>query len=104
MPDSIEFASLDQLLQRPWFTRAWTFQESYNARDRVFHCGKYEIGGEELVRAVLIVIQLCHCTSNKGYMQIEDFRCISVVLGMDYYKSVKLGTDTATTLWLLLAH
>ena len=69
-----------------------------------FHCGKYEIGGEELVRVVLIVIQLCHCTSNKGYMQIEDFRCISVVLGMDYYKSVKLGTDTATTLWLLLAH
>ena len=103
-PSSIEFKSLNQLLRRPWFTRAWTLQESYNARDRIFHCGKYEIGGEALERVVLMVIQLSNCTSDEGYMHLEGFRCISIVLGTEFYKSIKFVTDTAATLWLLLTH
>ena len=102
-PGSIEFKSLDRLLHRPWFRRAWTFQESFNAQDRVFYCGDYEIGGEPMARVVDMVWSLYEATYDKGYMHVEDFHCISMVLGKQFYDR-ETDSTPAAKLRLLLGH
>ena len=41
-------ASVENLLSRPWWTRAWTVQESTLAQDHFFCCGQASCSGPEL--------------------------------------------------------
>ena len=47
---------LDDILQRPWFERAWTFQEFVLASDMVFLCGSKSINCDTFARGLTFLV------------------------------------------------
>ena len=65
IPDvrSQEFRALSGFLNRPWFSRAWTFQESILARKRKFYIGDRTISSQVLEDAQWALFALWNCTN-----------------------------------------
>lgn len=99
-PDSIEFTSLDLLFQRSWFSRAWTFQESWVAKERTFHCGSYQIAGDDMLGAVLAAYRLYKCTDDKRYHRADSFNSLSMTTGVHFWN--QMGHDNPINFLTLL--
>ena len=67
--DSTEFSALAKFLKRPWFSRAWTFQESFVASERAFYCGPHTFAGSVLTHAFLALSLLFECTDHHVYSE-----------------------------------
>jgi hypothetical protein len=57
-PESGNYEALNSLLTRPWFMRAWTFQESWLAQKRCFFCGHHQLDEAKLYFAARALVQL----------------------------------------------
>lgn len=60
---SPEFSALIDLLKSPWFSRAWTWQESFLAKERRFFRGSWSWSGRFMMEVCLV---LCGLTSVSG--------------------------------------
>jgi hypothetical protein len=70
LPDfnSTEYSSLLKLLDRPWFKRAWCYQESVLAQTSLLHCGSFTTAGDDM-------FALCACLQ---YLDLQrDFPSLS---------------------------
>ncbi|QSZ33502.1 hypothetical protein DSL72_005070 [Monilinia vaccinii-corymbosi] len=57
LSDRREWAALEKLLLRPWWTRVWTLQEYLVPRKFVFHCGSERIDRRQLTQAMSAMSQ-----------------------------------------------
>ena len=46
--DAPEWKAVEQFLQRPWFSRMWTYQEVVLSRICIVHCGSYSMSWSDL--------------------------------------------------------
>ncbi|KAI0121013.1 heterokaryon incompatibility protein-domain-containing protein [Xylariales sp. AK1849] len=77
------YKSLITLLKRPWFARAWTFQESWLATERRLYCGSYSLGPNDLLFAQRVLFKLNFLTEDKRY----DFQpAYGMLEGRDFWK------------------
>ena len=60
-------AFMDFLLKRPWSYRAWTFQESYLARDKEYFCGRLQISNITMNALFLMVTLIARKANNPHY-------------------------------------
>jgi hypothetical protein len=65
--DSGNYEALADFFQRPWFTRAWTFQESWLAQKRRFICGRWDVSADDLLFAMRALWQLLSVTEDSRY-------------------------------------
>ncbi|PMD45907.1 HET-domain-containing protein [Hyaloscypha variabilis F] len=56
--DRTQWAALERLMLRPWWTRVWTLQEYIVPRKFVFHCGTENMDRDDLNKA-MTAISLC---------------------------------------------
>ncbi|KAK3382546.1 heterokaryon incompatibility protein-domain-containing protein [Lasiosphaeria ovina] len=75
--DSPGYGALDRLLQLPWFTRAWTFQESFLARSRRFVLGSRGIDGVVMMLVVEALIILNRKTGRSYFTAVGDIMSLS---------------------------
>lgn len=54
-PMSDEFKAIKNLLHRPWFDRAWVYQESTLARKSYVKCGTFSISGRHLFEVCITI-------------------------------------------------
>ena len=65
---SPEFDALvDLLLKNSWFSRAWTWQESFVAKEREFFFGSRSWSGKSMVAAWLVILRL------KDFWETDDY-------------------------------
>ncbi|KAI4197068.1 MAG: hypothetical protein LQ346_003101 [Caloplaca aetnensis] len=76
------FQALTRFLTSPWYSRAWTFQESFLAQERTFFYGCLEILGNRLQMAV--------CCLQKLYMAIGTPIHISMRSKPDLLRSISM--------------
>jgi len=76
--DSVEVNSITSLLQRPWFHRAWTFQETFLARQRIFYCGSCEIRDEIMLKVIRSLFIISQATDDSRYFGLD----VVMVAGM----------------------
>jgi hypothetical protein len=55
---SNEFKALKNLLHRPWFDRAWVYQESTLARKSYVKCGAFSVSGQHLFEVCITIAEL----------------------------------------------
>ncbi|KAL8868332.1 MAG: hypothetical protein Q9174_005063 [Haloplaca sp. 1 TL-2023] len=83
--DSPEFAALQRLLGCTWFTRAWTFQEAYLAREKSFCRGSYYLSGDGMWDVVRKLHYLYRCTQLNAYLR--NIRTgVLQLLGANHYE------------------
>ncbi|KAI4089914.1 MAG: hypothetical protein L6R37_007970 [Teloschistes peruensis] len=102
--DSQEFVALGRLFSRPWFRRAWTFQESFVARDKQFHCGAYAISGDHIMTVVSVLWELYNATKNVRYLEMDLFYLNAMLASersREGEKSLKAGNFRSTLSVLL---
>ena len=78
-PGGIELNSLQRLLQRAWFNRIWTFQESFVARERLFHCGDYRIVGDDMAKVLRLLWKLYRVSNDRRYYPYEDIKLWNLI-------------------------
>ncbi|KAI4195968.1 MAG: hypothetical protein LQ350_006852 [Teloschistes chrysophthalmus] len=102
--DSQDFTALARLFSRPWFRRAWTFQESFVARDKQFHCRAYSISGDRIETVISVLWELYNATNNPRYLEMDLFY-LNAMIGSERSKegekSLKAGNVRSTLLMLL---
>lgn len=84
-PDSSEFISINQFWEKPWFHRAWTFQESHVATAKRFFCGAWEMPTLMLIRVLVILRALHHCTDDDRYLHKGDITIAAMITGRSYW-------------------
>lgn len=75
-----QLSELRKLFQRPWFDRAWTYQESCLARDKEFYCGRYRIPNESMVAILGGLWTVLKATNSSKYGLFYDPRVQSMIL------------------------
>ena len=85
--DSPEFKALETLLHNPWFSRAWTWQESFLARDRRFHCGGWHWSSSLMLRAALVFISLTHVCGIGVYNWSLFAKAFPMISGLDFWSN-----------------
>jgi hypothetical protein len=90
-PESGNNEALNNLLQRPWFSRAWTFQESWLAQTRRFICGTREVSADNLLWAVQA---LYHLNSVEDDPRYNIMGALYVIEGRNFWtrRSQTMGT------------
>jgi hypothetical protein len=93
--DSTAFAELLKLFSRPWFSRAWTFQESFLARKKLFHCGNCTITGNDMHTAWTYLCSLYWCTDDDRHMDSKTLSASTMLADADFWaKSYPFGEFT----------
>ncbi len=82
---SPEFHALMELLQNPWFSRAWTWQESFLARKRVFHCSPWSWSTELLTKVYLVLRGLSEICGNESYLPGEHCDVLVMISGLELW-------------------
>ena len=75
---SPKFDALIKLLKNPWFSRAWTWQESFLAKESTFFRGPWSWSSEFLMEVCLVFCNLSSASGNNN----EFFRGYSNALSM----------------------
>ena len=57
--------------KRPWFDRAWTYQESRLARTKTFYCGRFEIPYETMLAIAAVFFKLLDATNERFYLHFS---------------------------------
>jgi len=82
------YGALDRLLQLPWFTRAWTFQESFLAVGRRFVLGSRSMDGEMMMLVAETLIILGRKTGRSYFTAVGNRRSLcSMVSGQQPMKA-----------------
>jgi hypothetical protein len=102
--DSRQTAALhDFFNKRPWFKRAWTFQESFLARKKSFHCGILQLSSENMLFAIYTVRQLYRLTRSARYDSIAGISLIQGTVGRNDFESQTQDGESLSSLRCLLA-
>ena len=80
-PRSTEVAAFLALLDRPWFSRAWTYQECKLARERLFVTGSHEIQGSLVASFQLNSLNL-HGEADLSESAVIFIRCMNAMYHM----------------------
>ncbi|KAK5039781.1 hypothetical protein LTS07_000276 [Exophiala sideris] len=81
LPESREIANMGRFWKRAWFHRAWTFQESHLARERIFFCGRWEIPSLLLLRVLVSLRVLWKSTDDDRYLEPKELRILAMMKG-----------------------
>ena len=92
------FEALLDLLKNPWFSRAWTWQESFLAKKRIFFCGSWSWSDQLLIEVCLILGQLSSVCGYKDGLLIKFLSVLPMIAGLDYWTR----RDKTTKLYLEL--
>ncbi|KAL8698585.1 MAG: hypothetical protein Q9201_006486 [Fulgogasparrea decipioides] len=100
--DSAEFIELTKLFRRSWFSRAWTFQETFVARERSFLCGGHCISGVGMLKTFGVIYELYHCTKDPRYSQFKLDHVLGMTACQDIYSQLPsdLPRGLLSLLWL----
>jgi hypothetical protein len=102
--DSRQTAALhDFFNNRPWFKRAWTFQESFLACKKSFHCGILQLSSEDMLFAIYTVRQLYRLTRNARYDSIVGSSLIQGTVGRNDFESQTHDGESLNSLRCLLS-
>jgi hypothetical protein len=80
LADSQEFVAATNLFCRPWFSRAWTFQESFLARKKLFICGPWLISGTAMFQFWNILHRLKSFTHDTRYVSTQSTLRLSMMI------------------------
>ena len=84
-PNSPGFEALLDLLKNPWFSRAWTWQESFLARKRIFFRGSWSWSGQLLIEICLILGELSSVCGYKDILLNGYFNVLPMIAGLDFW-------------------
>ena len=79
------FEALLDLLKNPWFSRAWTWQESFLAKKRIFFRGSWSWSGQLLIEVCLILGELSSVCGYKDSLLNEYFNVLPMIAGLDFW-------------------
>ena len=79
------FEALLDLLKNPWFSRAWTWQESFLAKKRIFFRGSWSWSGQLLIEVCLILGELSSVCGYKENLLNEYFNVLPMIAGLDFW-------------------
>ena len=82
---SPSFEALLDLLKNPWFSRAWTWQESFLAKKRIFFRGSWSWSGQLLIEVCLILGELSSVCGYKDSLLNEYFNVLPMIAGLDFW-------------------
>ena len=99
---SPEFDTLTDLLKNPWFFRAWTWQESFLAKESTFFRGSWSWSGQ-LMRTVCSVL----CNLSSAYGSNNEFlpgyyNALSMTTSLDFWLGSAERFKTYVRLFALL--
>ena len=102
--DSIEFVALNKLLRRPWWYRAWTFQESFVSRSRQIYCGCHQVTGEDMLDVTRALFNLSNCTKDPRYLHADLAHLAPMTSGERFWSDADIGrpADEQLSLSMLL--
>ena len=81
-PDSPQFTAFSNLiLKRPWYDRAWTFQESVLARTKTYFCGRFQIPHSQMVLVFSMMHMLQEKTRRAEYKVFQETRFETMIMG-----------------------
>ena len=63
-PEDVRWNTIQELSEKSWFFRLWTFQEIVTSKDVVFLCGRYHCSQDDLLRAFYLAKAV------KGYRSV----------------------------------
>lgn len=99
---SPEFDALIDLLKNPWFSRAWTWQESFLAKERRFFCGSWSWSGKFLTQVCLVLVGITAVCGNDDYL-INGYRhVLPMIAGLDFWTRREKSTRSYLELTALL--
>ena len=88
------FQPIVDLLQKPWFTRRWTLQEGFLARDAIVRCGGSKIPWHWFTEGLNLI-----------YERSQELQSIKTDQGLLYslsvLKTLQKPTDLLSLLWIL---
>ncbi|KAH8754685.1 heterokaryon incompatibility protein-domain-containing protein [Hyaloscypha sp. PMI_1271] len=84
-----DFGEFEKLFRRPWFSRAWTYQESAVAKEKEFYCGPVKIPGIAIQTVVDRVLTIYKATGNNMYSSFYDTR----IQSMFFHGFYQMGYD-----------
>ena len=79
------FEALLDLFKNPWFSRAWTWQESFLAKKRIFFRGSWSWPGQLLIEVCLILGELSSVCGYKDSLLNEYFNVLPMIAGLDFW-------------------
>ena len=79
------FEALLDLLKNPWFSRAWTWQESFLAKKRILFRGSWSWSGQLLIEVCLILDELSSVCGYKDSLLNEYFNVLPMIAGLDFW-------------------
>ena len=68
LPSADELSALKGLFERPWFGRAWTYQESHLAREKEFFFDSYQVNGHDFDHVLLILVHVFQFTNDSRFL------------------------------------
>ncbi|KAG8528993.1 uncharacterized protein KY384_006682 [Bacidia gigantensis] len=100
--DSPEFEAFITWSKNPWFLRAWTWQETFLARNRIYHCGTWHWTNLFMRNVGLALRGLGIVCGNEDFM-IEIYRPVLLMCeGLDFWtrriESPKIWLELSTLL------
>lgn len=101
LPNSPEWQALIELLDNPWFTRAWTWQESFLAKERHFRRNAWSWPTALMQRAALALLKLDKITDNSNGLRL--WNVLPMVNGQDFWTRRSASDKTWLKLEKLLA-
>ena len=96
------FEALLDLLKNPWFSRAWTWQESFLANKRMFFRGSWSWSGQLLIEVCLILGELSSVCGYKDSLLNEYFNVLPMIAGLDFWTRREQSTKRYLELPALL--
>ena len=97
------FDALLDLLKNPWFSRAWTWQESFLANKRIFSRGSWSWSSQLLIEICLILGELSSVCGYKDSLLNEYFNVLPMIAGLDFWTTREQSTKRYLELPALFA-
>lgn len=82
---SPEFTALMDLLKAPWFSRAWTWQESFLAKERRFFRGSWSWSGQFMMEVCLVLCGLTSVSGNDNDLPDGYRDVLPMIAGLDFW-------------------
>jgi Heterokaryon incompatibility protein (HET) len=77
--DSGIYESLNKLFRSAWFSRAWTFQESFLANASTFHFGTNQVTGDDMLSTFIMLYHLNWAGLGEGQFKFRHDRVIPML-------------------------
>lgn len=87
---SKEFQSMRSLICNSWFTRAWTWQESFAAKQRLFHWSSWTFEADVIRGPLLLIYNLGENIVEPLYLTKETQRAFTMVINESFWGTEKI--------------